>query len=161
MNLFRISFMKYYLKFPFRSRFLTKLRDNNIEIFIWKYLCFPSVQSFKDYISTKWIYFEYCLYCIFLSHHMVQDFGTISRIILLKKIDMKMSEFLFCPIIYVVNVRSNLCVIFLILYFLKISYGLRFWENLEQIIFIAYLQAIFVSILWNHWSKTCHKNKFI
>ena len=107
MNLFRISFMKYYLKFPFRSRFLTKLRDNNIEIFIWKYLCFPSVQSFKDYISTKWIYFEYCLYCIFLSHHMVQDFGTISRIILLRKIDMKMSEFLFCPIIYVVNVEIN------------------------------------------------------
>ena len=38
---------------------------------------------------------------------MFQDFGTISRIILLKKIDMKMSEFLFCQIIYVVNVEIN------------------------------------------------------
>ena len=107
MNLFRISFIKYYLKFPFRSNFLAKLQDNNIEIFVWKYLCFPFVQSFKDCISTKWIYLEYCLYCISLSHHMVQDFGTISRIIILKKIDMKMSVFLFCPVIYVANVEKN------------------------------------------------------
>ena len=38
---------------------------------------------------------------------MVQDFGTISRIIILKKIDMKMSVFLFCPVIYVANVEKN------------------------------------------------------
>ena len=30
-------------------------------------------------MSTKWIYSEYCLYCIFLSYYMVQDYKDLDN----------------------------------------------------------------------------------
>ena len=46
--------------------------SRNIRL-IWRYICFPFVESFKYIMPTKWFYSEYLLYHISLSYHMAQD----------------------------------------------------------------------------------------
>lgn len=122
---------------------MTNIRNINIERFIWRYRCFPFVQSVKDFISTKWNYSKNCLYCISLSDHLVQDFGRISEMVIMKEyIDNIFVSCLFnrlstkCQVngfnVNKINkcqenVKSLYC-----LYFISGSYHTdsRFWKNL-------------------------------